>query len=41
VVESLAGLLLLALVIALLLAFAKGGTQAVGTWLHSKFVGET
>ncbi len=40
-VESLAGILLSLLAIALLLAYIKGGMQAVGTWLHSKFVGET
>ncbi|HWY91071.1 MAG TPA: hypothetical protein VNY31_10405 [Solirubrobacteraceae bacterium] len=39
--ESLAVILLLALLIALILAFAKGGTTGVGTWLHAKFVGET
>jgi hypothetical protein len=40
-VESLASILLTMLAIALVLAFAKGGTQGVGTWLHAKFVGET
>ena len=40
-VESLAGLLLLLLVIALVLAFAKGGTKGVGNWLHAKYVGYT
>jgi hypothetical protein len=39
--ESLAGILLMALLIALVLAFARGGTKGVGQWLHAKFVGET
>jgi hypothetical protein len=39
VFESLASLLLLALVIALVIAFAKNGTKGVGEWLHEKFVG--
>jgi hypothetical protein len=38
-VESLAGILLLALVLALLLAYSRGGTAAVGEWLHAKYVG--
>jgi hypothetical protein len=37
--ESLASILLLGLVIALVIAFAKGGTQGIGAWLHAKFVG--
>jgi hypothetical protein len=39
-VESLASILLMALVIALVIAFARGGLPAVGQWLHVKFVGE-
>jgi hypothetical protein len=39
--ESLAGILLLMLAIALVLAFAKGGMAGVGKWLHAKYVGET
>jgi hypothetical protein len=39
-VESLASILLTVLVIALVIAYARGGTQAVGEWLHAKFVGE-
>jgi hypothetical protein len=38
-VESIAGILLMFFAIALILAFAKGGTAGVGTWLHSKYVG--
>jgi hypothetical protein len=38
-VESLASILLTALVIALIIAFARGGTAGVGEWLHYKFVG--
>lgn len=38
--ESLASILLTALVIALILAFSRGGMTAVGQWLHAKFVGE-
>jgi hypothetical protein len=38
-VESLASILLTALIIALLLAFSAGGTAGVGSWLHAKFVG--
>jgi hypothetical protein len=38
-VESLASILLTALVIALLIAFTQGGTKAVGSWLHAKFIG--
>lgn len=37
--ESLASILLLALVIALIIAFSKNGTSGVGEWLHAKFVG--
>jgi hypothetical protein len=40
-VESLASILLMAMVIALVLAFANGGTSGVGAWLKAKFVGET
>jgi hypothetical protein len=39
-VESVASILLMLLVIALVLAFAQGGTAGVGAWLHAKFVGE-
>jgi hypothetical protein len=39
-VESVASILLMLLVIALVLAFAQGGTAGVGGWLHAKFVGE-
>jgi hypothetical protein len=39
--ESLAGILLLAFAIAIILAFARGGTKGVGAWLHAKYVGET
>jgi hypothetical protein len=39
-VESLASILLTALVIALIIAFAQGGMAGVGQWLHAKFVGE-
>jgi len=39
-VESLASILLTALLIALIIAFSKGGTAGVGQWLHAKFVGE-
>lgn len=38
--ESLASILLTALLIALIIAFSKGGTAGVGQWLHAKFVGE-
>jgi len=38
-VESVASILLMLLVIALVLAFSQGGTAGVGAWLHSKFVG--
>ncbi len=38
--ESLASILLTLLAIALIIAFIKGGTGGVGTWLHAKFVGE-
>jgi hypothetical protein len=40
-VESLASILLTLFAIALIIAFAKGGTQGVGAWLHAKFVGST
>jgi hypothetical protein len=39
-VESVASILLTLLVIALVLAFAQGGTAGVGKWFHAKFVGE-
>jgi hypothetical protein len=38
-VESLASLLLMALALALIIAFISGGTAGVGRWLHVKFVG--
>lgn len=38
--ESLASILLMLFVIAMVLAFAQGGTAGVGRWLHAKFVGE-
>jgi len=38
-VESVAGILLMLLAIALIIAFAKGGTAGVGQWLHAKYVG--
>jgi len=38
-VESLAGILLLAFALALLLAYSRGGLPAVGEWLHAKYVG--
>ncbi len=37
--ESVAAILLLGVVIALVLAYAKAGTSGVGTWLHAKYVG--
>jgi hypothetical protein len=37
--ESLASILLTVFVIALIIQFSKGGTSAVGAWLHAKFVG--
>lgn len=37
--ESLASILLMALVIALLIAYSRGGLPGVGQWLHAKFVG--
>jgi hypothetical protein len=39
-VESVASILLMAIVLALLIAFMQGGVPAVGKWLHVKFVGE-
>jgi hypothetical protein len=39
-VESLASILLTLMVIAMVLAFAKGGSAGVGQWLHAKFVGD-
>jgi hypothetical protein len=38
--ESIAGILLLMLAIALIIAFAKNGMTGIGTWLKAKFVGE-
>lgn len=38
--ESLASILLTLFVIALVISFASGGMAGVGTWLHSKFIGE-
>jgi hypothetical protein len=38
-VESIASILLMLIVIALVLAFAQGGTAGVGNWLRAKFVG--
>lgn len=38
--ESVAVILLLMLVIALLINYAKGGTTQVGAWLHAKYIGE-
>jgi len=38
-VESVAGILLMFFAVALIIAFAKGGMPAVGTWLHAKYVG--
>jgi hypothetical protein len=40
VIESVASILLMAIVLALLIAFSAGGMPAVGRWLHVKFVGE-
>ena len=37
--ESVASILLTLLLIALVLAYAQGGTAAIGKWLHVKFVG--
>lgn len=37
--ESLASILLTLLLIAVLLAFTRGGTAGVGQWFHAKFVG--
>lgn len=37
--ESVAGILLMFFAVALIIAFAKGGMPAVGTWLHAKYVG--
>lgn len=38
--ESLASILLTALLIALIIAFGQGGLSGVGSWLHAKFVGQ-
>ena len=38
--ESVASILLMAIVVALVIAFTQGGLPAVGKWLHVKFVGE-
>lgn len=37
--ESLASVLLLAFVIALLIAYEQHGTHGVGEWLSAKFIG--
>lgn len=37
--ESLASILLSVFLIAMIIAYAKGGTAGVGQWLHAKFVG--
>lgn len=37
--ESLASILLTAMLIALLIAFTQGGLSGVGAWLHAKFIG--
>lgn len=37
--ESLAAILLVLLLLALLSAWGRGGLPTVGKWLHSKFVG--
>lgn len=37
--ESVAGILLMLFAIALIIAFVKGGTGGVGSWLHAKYVG--
>ena len=37
--ESLASILLVGLLIALLIAFMRGGTAGIGAWLYAKFVG--
>jgi hypothetical protein len=39
VIESVAWILLMFLAIALIIAFIKGGTKGVGSWLHAKYVG--
>lgn len=39
--ETLAGIFLTLIVIALLVQYAKGGWAAVGAWLHAKFIGES
>jgi hypothetical protein len=39
VLESFASILLTAFLLALLLAYAKGGAAGVGKWLHAKYVG--
>lgn len=38
--ESIARILLLLLIAALLLAYLKGGVKGVQQWLHLKFIGE-
>lgn len=38
-IESVASILLMAIVIALVIAFAKNGMRGVGEWLHAKYVG--
>lgn len=37
--ESVAGMLLALLLIALVIAFTTNGLGGVGAWLHAKFVG--
>ena len=37
--ESLASVLLLLVVVALVLSLLRGGTKGVGAWLHSKYIG--
>jgi hypothetical protein len=39
-VESVASILLMALAVALILAFAQGGMAGVSAWLKAKYVGE-
>jgi len=39
VLESLAVILLMALLLALIVNYAHGGTPQVGSWLHAKYVG--
>jgi hypothetical protein len=39
VIESVASILLMAIVIALLIAFSRNGMRGVGEWLHAKYIG--